>query len=232
MGRQLNCLALLEKELHMYRVLCMCAVGVTVVACALRAAPIVAGGATVAALSDEEKKNPVKALSSNDERVRRAAYEEIVAARSATIASLIEVLKATKKGEDWLGLDTPAKFAIKALGELRAEEAIPELLRWLLPPKGPYVARMAMTSPAGRALIKIGSPAVPEVLNVLAVEGGVIEQGLCVEVLVGIYGADLSLIVLDQTIKTRSNENEKQNLAKAKALISKRYPTTTAPKGS
>lgn len=68
---------------------------------------------------------------------------------------------------------TPRNMAISLLGELRAAEAVPALAGWLRPRPGQNMIMLELTdlSPAGSALVKVGQPAVPALLDILASVG-------------------------------------------------------------
>jgi hypothetical protein len=93
--------------------------------------------------------------------------------RDATIAGLMEVLDSpVPEGEDYWAT-TPRNAAMRLLGELRAKEAVPALMMWLSPRPGQwaYAPTMMQRPAAAEALIRIGMPAVPALVETLALTG-------------------------------------------------------------
>lgn len=182
------------------------------------------GGEGGAVAQGDRRTDVINQIKSDDERGRIVAHDQILSERKAMISDLIAILKGATKGADWLSPNTSVNLAIDALGELRAEEAVPELIRWLLPPTGPYNVRIAKVSPAGRALVKVGKPAVSELVHTLSKPLGMSERVICIEVLVAIEGRDVSMMILNKAAQTSADAAEKQCYAEAQRLLEERYP--------
>jgi hypothetical protein len=92
--------------------------------------------------------------------------------RRATVAALLTAIdRPVSKGEPFV-FRTPRNAAIGLLGELRAAEAVPALIGWLGSKPGQSHAGYAgALPPAEAALIEIGNPAVPALLDILASTG-------------------------------------------------------------
>jgi len=165
----------------------------------------------------------VSMLRSEEEDVRVAALKRIVADRR-TINAVLAVLEGQEKGPDWLNPATSANLAIEALGELRAEEAVPALLQWLLPPDSPYNLRLTRLPPAGTALHKIGRAAVPGVVQkVLSTTPESYGRQICADLLVTIEGREGALSALHRAAISTKESEEKQTYASVRELIRSRY---------
>jgi HEAT repeat protein len=108
----------------------------------------------------------VHALYSHNDRVRREAAQRLVANGPTAIPSLVNVLCDESKSH----FDLAWPIAAKALGELKATEAGPCLIRMLgrnYPPIGEPVTKTDHTlrrvDPAFAALVQIGEPIVPAI---------------------------------------------------------------------
>jgi len=107
--------------------------------------------------------------------VERAQAEELVLQdRKATLSSLLQVLELPLEADEpFYSPATPRNTAIRVLGEWRAPEAVLAIAQRLMPISGQTTASTVATdlSPAGWALVKIGMPAVPAVMDILASAG-------------------------------------------------------------
>jgi len=120
----------------------------------------------------------VKALNSPDREAQRRAGRELIELRQRVVARHLETLRKERippRNSD------AVRQAIHQLGELRAVEAVPELLRWYTwarphwEPKDPFSAvsplrlpRECFDPPAQIALDAIGLAVVPHVLRYAA----------------------------------------------------------------
>jgi len=112
---------------------------------------------------------------SQDERDRDAAASLLLNERAQTIKVLLEIVRSpVRVGEPFL-LPSSRNTAISILGAMRAREAVPDLCKWLEIKKGQVGTYLdiALVSipPAGRALIEIGYPAVPHLLQIIRDKG-------------------------------------------------------------
>jgi hypothetical protein len=107
---------------------------------------------------------------------RRAAYEEVVSVKDTTerqqiILSLIEILRREEIDRTFEG---PLHLAIKALGVLKAEEAVPDMLPYFtFVPEGYRVEEIIPTQwyyPTARAFVEIGKPVTEYMDSIIVAE--------------------------------------------------------------
>lgn len=117
-------------------------------------------------------------LTSKKKGERRRAKDLTLRDREDKIEFLLSIVKRpVEEGERFYGRTTSRNIAIDLLGEMRAEEAVTELARWLTPREGQSHVRFvggsnqSRINPAGDALVKIGLPSVPALLDVIRQEG-------------------------------------------------------------
>lgn len=133
-------------------------------------------------------------LLSKDHKKREEAQHQILQSRSATIEQLIQIIKgAPKKRSD----DDSVIRAMKLLGEMRAVEAIDVLTELIaFPYVRPWQQVDAIFSPAdasatidkgypaAAALVKIGKPCIPSIIDRSATSSyGITERGISLSVL-------------------------------------------------
>lgn len=107
---------------------------------------------------------------------RMAAYEKIVSVKNRTekqqiILNLIEILRRRDVNRTFEG---PLHLTIKALGELKATEAIPDMLPYFtFVPEAYRVEESIPTQwyyPTARAFVKIGEPVIKYMESIIAAE--------------------------------------------------------------
>ena len=204
---------------------------------------VLVGVALLGAGADKKPTTPVESredwqrlIESERWQDRRRGRRLLLAERKKTIEKLLAVVRAPlEKNEEFFDHDTPRNTAMLLLGEMRAEEAVPELMLWLTPKEGQATGIDAQTNPtaAGSALIEIGLPSVRALLHALKGEGCVQREretkdgrkdkldkpiltflGLEVyEILNGLLGPDLTEFVLEELLKEKGlSAHEKENL--------------------
>jgi len=172
--------------------------------------------------------------------------------RRATVSALLQVLDLPVRPDEPFYTGSPRNSAIKLLGELRAPEAVPALTQWLVPRPGQsgVVDGLMYLSPAGYALVKIGMPAVPAVVDILASVGVTSEDkgeyihelrgGVgytrhvgprperysplgddCLRILVQIKGLEETEAGLRRYIAAETGETRKKNLEEALSALSR-----------
>jgi hypothetical protein len=101
------------------------------------------------------------------------AAEMVTEERRASIAELMRVASSPKTDNEPFYGSSARNTAIALIGQLRAPEAVPALAQLLSAKAGQSVLRdgLSSLSPAGKALVDIGMPAVPAVLDILAAVG-------------------------------------------------------------
>jgi hypothetical protein len=196
----------------------------------------------------------VRVLVSRNWQDRQRVGPLVLGQRKETTASLVGiVLSPIAAGEDFLDRGTPRNLAIELIGDLRLAEAVAVLCEWLTPKDGQVAfegSRETNLSPAGTSLVKIGMPAVPAVLDMLAtlgissddkgryiheVTGGAghtrrvgppIERSSplgdqCLRILVEIKGLEETEARLRRDIAAETGEARKKNLEDALAALSR-----------
>jgi len=164
----------------------------------------------------------IQRIKSPNEKSRIEAGEVILKERRIMVTSLLNILKHSKKDFGWLNSNTTYNICIRILGEMRAPEAVSELMKWIFPQKGPYVSfEELLFSPAGRALVKIGKPSVPHLLKALKTETNKEHRHICLRILEKIEGKEISVIILKQAVKQEKDPKSKKNLLDALKLFQK-----------
>ena len=113
--------------------------------------------------------DPLARLGADDHEVVKEAVRDILARRTELVQQLIGMID---DDEDWSQRARQAKAAAFLLGEMRAVEAVPVLVRFIdredrLPFFRPSDARrsdLAML-PAAAALVSIGEPSIPALMD-------------------------------------------------------------------
>lgn len=160
---------------------------------------------------------PVEKIGSADLDLQKEGLLEIVTDRKARIESLIAVLDRGDK--DARGTErTSLNAAIIALGELRAVEAIPSLLRYIVFYTGDgafSVNRMVSKDKkyaAVKALAEIGNPAIPSVMKKLSESEDDIVLVNCAWVINEIVGRKFLLPYLQDTYENERDGKKKQRI--------------------
>jgi hypothetical protein len=165
-------------------------------------------------------------LSSNNPETRKAAYQEQMLRREETIRQLLAVFEAKDPDSSWIDPESSVGLAIRLLGEMRASEAVPSLLKWAYPPQVSFSvnATSALTVLEGRppaylALVRIGKPAEPALLEALKQPLDKPSSAASIRILKEIEGPKCAVIILEDAISKESNVAAKANLQAAlKAL--------------
>ena len=174
-----------------------------------------------ACLAAEQGRNQVfiDKLRAKDDKVRLQAENDLLAERAQTVRGLLAILeKPTSPSASWLMSETPENLAIHVLGEMRAVEAIPALVKWAEPPKGGYDVDGDVPeymSPAGQALAKIGKPADPALIGVLRVSKNDPYWTICLEILKQIEGPKCAAIMVEEAMGKETEALFKENLQAA-----------------
>jgi HEAT repeat protein len=110
-------------------------------------------------------------LVSGEDEALKSARQRFAVQREATIRELLKVVTSPIQNGESFWDRTTRNTAIAMLGDMRASEAVPALVEKLMP--HPEQSRLDghTTSPAERALAKIGMPAMPVLLEIVKEEG-------------------------------------------------------------
>lgn len=156
-------------------------------------------------------------VSSETERI--AGKDKIMDLRKQIIDQMILILNdPVDQGEEWLNPTTSRNIALSILGEMRSEEAIPHIMKWLRPQDGQVVIedRSVRFSPAASALVKIGKPAVPALIALIEVEGDEYPQKGCLSTILSeIEGQECAEHILTKVLTSQSNAQSKQRIESA-----------------
>ena len=160
---------------------------------------------------------PVEKIESADLVLQKEGLLEIVTDRKARIESLIAVLDSGDK--DARGTErTSLNAAIIALGEHRAVEAIPSLLRYIVFYTGDgafsvnrIVGRDKMYA-AVKALAEIGNPAIPSVMKKLSESEDDIVLVNCAWVINEIVGRRFLMPYLQYALENEQDDNKKRRI--------------------
>lgn len=160
----------------------------------------------------------VESLKSQDQKARISACNELQSQRQEIIRNLVGLLESRSPDVNWLDTYSTESLAIKLLGEMRAAESINYLIRWATPPEGGFnVGPLPPLhlSPAGAALIKIGKPAEPALLNTLRQKTEKPFWAISLEILKEIEGAKCLEVILGEAIAAEKAPEAKANLQAA-----------------
>jgi len=162
---------------------------------------------------------PIKAIEqllSQDAKTRITAVDDLLAERQGTITNLIALIQDKSPNSQWLFWDSSENLAIRVLGEMRAVEAVPALVKWATPPAGGFKNVSAQigpgTSPAAQALVKIGKPAEPALLEVAKQSPQKMIWSISLSILQKIEGPKCLEVILVDAIAKETEAAAKANL--------------------
>lgn len=162
---------------------------------------------------------PIKAIEqllSQDAKTRITAVDDLLAERQGTITNLIALIQDKSPNSQWLFWDSSENLAIRVLGEMRAVEAVPALVKWATPPAGGFKNVSAQigpgTSPAAQALVKIGKPAERALLEVAKQSPQKMIWSISLSILQKIEGPKCLEVILVDAIAKETEAAAKANL--------------------
>jgi hypothetical protein len=170
------------------------------------------------ALEHDPMNDYIGKLRVNDQETRDAAQAAILAAREKTIDALLGFLQ--ERGRE--GMDTDSvRRAIYLLGEIRATKASYHLVDIIAfpfmnakaenPEPGPSVGmgilgkKAEEVLPAVEALIKIGQPCLPDILQKIGSTTNIIEVKACLRVLIVLNGTAHAKEMLEAELHSNKN---------------------------
>lgn len=168
--------------------------------------------------------NIIKAVHSSSPAERLNALVMTVDVQRQLISEMISVLnEPVEFDSDWLDPKASYNVAITVLGELRADESVQHLIKWLRPQnkQGFCYPHPIRFSAAGFALIKIGKPAVPALIKLVCDEGDQISINTLSGILVEIEGKDVAIFLLQQALGREANPSSKQHIDAALKVLQK-----------
>ena len=177
-------------------------VAVSVGICAL-----VAAAATESSPKQEERLPSIEKLRSEEPPVRDAGVDAILANRVTVVKQLIPLIdpaNATRYS------DQTRCAGAYVLGELRAEEALPVLSRALAdePGRKMWSRPSRYDAPVWNALVKIGRPAVPAMIENLETSDDTRLQRKSLDVLNHVLGGKRRLMELLAKLEKRTEDKE------------------------
>jgi hypothetical protein len=110
-------------------------------------------------------------VASSSESERHRACEAVRQSFRRVTANLLAIVGTPMVDNEPFDSSSPRNDAIRLLGELRAAEAVDELVTWLTPRPEHSGQYFADRPPAHVALVKIGLPAVSALVGVIGEEG-------------------------------------------------------------
>jgi|WetSurMetagenome_2_1015567.scaffolds.fasta_scaffold24945_1 hypothetical protein len=159
-------------------------------------------------VSGEQIANPfgngITLLQAKDQKMRLEGQRLLLDQRKQIVSSLIAVLDKEAPDASWGDPNTTPSLAISVLGELRAPEAVHVLLKWAVAEDVPFIdnalAAGSRPSPAFLALVKIGKPAEPALLDSMRLKPEKAIWGISIGILKEIEGVKCAAIILEEAI--------------------------------
>lgn len=164
----------------------------------------------------------VKQLNSPDVETRIEASRSLFRQRKERIRILIGIVnKPIVEGERFDHAADRRSIAILLLGQMRAKQAVEDLIPWLVIREGqttPNFFRPRFLSFAGHSLAAIGEPAVGPLLETMknSSEDDISQE--CFKVLVKIYGFEEAADILSRCIRNAEGR-DKRNLREVQASV-------------
>ena len=159
---------------------------------------------------------------SSDERDRILGHRVALENRRETLRFLLFVVNGpVKQGEEFYASTTARNLAITLLGQLRAPEAVNDLLAWLSPKPGQVAIIDApiVLSPAGYALVDTGLPSIPALVGFLRSDACLPVLSECVKVIGAIKGMPESELLFEKIIAKETDAPSKKRLQDAQNVL-------------
>ena len=178
--------------------------------------------------ADGKRSNPMTLIASGDEVQRRRGKALFIEARDRHLRQLLSIVSApVTVGEEFWNSSTRRNISMALLADLRASEAVPALMKWLVPRQGQSLTldELSALTPASCALVKIGLPALDPLLACVTVNGTSPKGEAALRTIAAMLGGDAADWRLERAIASQADERGKANLRKAlKALRSGSVP--------
>jgi hypothetical protein len=164
---------------------------------------------------------------STDERERIASRKAALEERKETIDALLAIVRSpVEEGEEFYNAGTTRNIAIFLLGRVRAKEAVTDLIGCLSLKPGHDSTiddfSLAILNPAARALVEIGLPVVPHVLDVITEAEGVDGYGVreqCMRIIVAIKGLRGTELLFEDLVGRETDASKLKNLKAAQEVL-------------
>jgi len=173
---------------------------------------------TLASHDDQRVPNWKTGITSEIEKERVSARQVALDNRKDTIEYLRSVLNSpTEERENFFTSTTSRNVAIFLLGKLRAKEAVNDLMKWLSPKagQGTTIWALPILTPAGYALVEIGLPSVPPLVDLLksGATGRVIDlRDQSIKIIVAIKGLAETELLFEDALAKEADPTKKENL--------------------
>lgn len=161
-------------------------------------------------------------IRSEIEEDRVSAQHLVLNNRKDMIKYLVSVLDSPlRPHEEFYTSTTSRNIAIFLLGELRAKEAVTDLVKWLTPKPGQglTIDFEPMYSPAGYALVKIGLPSVPPLLELVKSAPTPALREELLKIIVSILGEENTKILIVGALTKEISATKRDNLKAAMDLL-------------
>jgi hypothetical protein len=173
--------------------------------------------------SDDQNVPGWKALIVSDAPQERVfGQRALLDSRKQTVEYLLSVVSSpVETGEQFYESTSSRNIAIFLLGTLRAREATGELTKWLAakPGQGQTVWEEMMFSPAGYALVEIGLPSVPPLIELLGSEADAHLREQCIKIIVSIKGLRETEVMFEELIASETSSAKKEKLEAVQAMV-------------
>ena len=169
-----------------------------------------------------EKVDIIKLLGSSKPLEKRDGLNQIVEQRKKIIDLLLSILNSPLiENEEFYNSNTLRNISIYVLGTIKAEQAVPQLIKWIEPREGQstVIDELRMLSPAGEALVHIGLPSVDPLIEMIKDEGTSTTGSQCLKIVVRILGVDIIEMKLNKSITSELMKDKKENLEAALRLL-------------
>jgi hypothetical protein len=155
---------------------------------------------------------------SKDEKERASGRRAVITQYSETVVTLLKIVEGpVKEGEFYYSSATSRNIAIRLLGKLRAKSAVSHLMGWLVPKKGQALdtGEEMKYGHAGYALVEIGLPAVPPLLEKVKGQGVTTLGKECMKVITTIKGKDEVSFLIKALLEKEKDKKAKENIQAA-----------------
>jgi len=169
---------------------------------------------SVASAGESANHDNALSLLATNRSERLAVVNRLLSERSMLITSLMQVIERPEEAQlRWVDEASPGNLAIGILGEMRAVEAIPLLVRHIAPGPDDFVSLDELApSLAAMALMKIGKPAVPELVKSIGTNSDRQHRLSSIETIARIEGMEFTRVIIERALNSESQAQIKSRL--------------------
>jgi len=172
---------------------------------------------------DEKERPDWNILIKSDDEKERAMAKKIVSEQyNENVEYLISIVnEPLKENEEFYASNTPRNISFYLLGKLRAKKAVPALLDWLIPKTGQRqtIDEIQLFSPAGYALIEIGLPSVPPLVDLLKTSQNTFSREKYIKIIVAIKGIPETEFLFNNILAKETSPEKIENIKTALGLL-------------